>query len=181
MGTALNDLEFGEALRTFEHTAFRLELQRAYVEADEQATLAKFLAGEPEPPTEVLGLQAWYEQVAGQIQAGKRVERVRVHDHPPTDYQRWERWIGAWNITAGEVIRYMTRERAHEIGLLPVAGDCDWWLLDSNRLIIMRFDAEGHRLANELITDPQLVVQACAWRDLAVHHSSADQPSHAAA
>lgn len=181
MGTALNDQEFGEALRVFEHTAFRLELQPAYSEPDEHATVAKFLAGEPEPPTEILGLQAWFDQVAGQVRQGKRIERVRVHDEPPTDYQRWERWIGAWNTSAGEVIRYMTRERAREVGLLPAAGDVDWWLLDSNRLIVMRFDAAGHRLTNELVTDPQRVVRACAWRDLAVHYSTIDQSSKVAA
>jgi hypothetical protein len=181
MGVALDDLAFGEALQTFEHTAFRLELQRAYLEPDERVTVARFLVGEPEPPTEVPGLKAWYDQVAEQIRQGKRVERVRVHDNPPTDYQRWERWIGAWNTAAGEVIRYMTRERAHEVGLLPDAGDADWWLLDSNRLIIMRFDASGHRVANEMITDPNLVVRACAWRDLAVHYSVVDEAKRAAA
>jgi hypothetical protein len=181
MGRALNDAEFGEALRTFSHTAFRLELQRAYLEPDEQATVAKFLTGEPEPPTEVPGLTAWYEQVAEQVRQGKRVERVRVHDDPPTDYQRWERWIGAWNMAAGEVIRYMTRERAHEVGLLPAAGELDWWLLDSNRLIVMRFDARGHRITTELITESDAVVRACAWRDLAMHYSAQDEASHAAA
>jgi hypothetical protein len=36
---------------------------------------------------------------------------------------------------------------------------------------VMRFDGTGHRIANELITDPETVLQACMWRDLAVHHS----------
>jgi hypothetical protein len=102
------------------------------------------------------------------------MERVRVHDDPPTPYQQWERWVGSWNIRAGETLRYMTRARAHEVGLLPAAGDVDWWLLDSNRLIAMRFDTQGRRVATELVRDPATVVQACAWRDLAVHHSTRD-------
>ena len=68
-------------------------------------------------------------------------------------------------------MRYLTRDRAHEIGLLPAAGDQDWWLLDSAQLIVMRFDREGHRIENKLVTDPATVLQACKWRDLAVHHS----------
>ena len=41
--------------------------------------------------------------------------------------------------------------------MLPAAGVEDWWLLDSARLIVMRFDREGHRIENELVTDPVTV------------------------
>ncbi|GIG62281.1 hypothetical protein Lfu02_66530 [Longispora fulva] len=136
--------------------------------------MARFLAGDPQPPTEVPELADWFTQVAKLTGQGKRIERVRVHEDPPTDYQRWERWIGTWNTGAGETIRYLTRRRAHEVGLLPAAGNFDWWLLDSHRLIVMRFDDTGHRLSNELITDPANLVQALAWRDLAVRHSTPD-------
>lgn len=100
---------------------------------------------------------------------------------PPTDYQRWERWIGRWNVEAGEKMHYLTRAKAYEIGLLPAAGDVDWWLLDSSRLIMMWFDEVGHRISNELVTDPATVVQACAWRDLAVHCAAPDNARSAAA
>jgi hypothetical protein len=99
------------------------------------------------------------------------MERVRVQEDPPTDYQRFERWLDQWNIPAGEVMRYMTLQRAREAGLLPAAGVNDWWLLDSARLIVMRFDGSGCRIASELVTDPARVLQACQWRDLAVHYS----------
>jgi hypothetical protein len=181
MGVTLTDPDFADLLRGFEHTAFRLELQPAYAEPEEAATLARFLADDPEPPTAVPGLRSWFEQVAEQTMQGKRVERVRVHEDPPTDYQRWERWIGRWNTEAGERISYLTRKRAHQIGLLPAVGDRDWWLLDSRQLIIMTFDSEGHRIHDELVTDPAIVVQACAWRDLAVHHSVPDKVRDAAA
>jgi hypothetical protein len=167
----LTDEEFGQALRSFEHTAFRLELQGAYSEPSETALLAAFLSGDSFPATEVSELRDWYENVAAHVREGKRVERVRVQQEPPTNYQRFERWLDQWNLRAGEVIRYLSRERAHEIGLLPAAGDRDWWLLDSARLIVMRFDGKGHRIENELVTDPVTVLQACKWRDLAVHHS----------
>lgn len=181
MGTALAAAEFARLLSTFESTAFRLELQPAYSEPSEHATVARFLAGEPEPPTEVAGLQAWFEQIRRLAAEGRRVERVRVHEDPPTDYQRWERWIGAWNVEAGETIRYMTRARAYEVGLLPAAGTEDWWLLDENKLVVMRFDDQGNRIHNELVTDPARVLQACEWRDLAVHHSAPDEDRSAAA
>jgi hypothetical protein len=168
MGTPITEAEFADQLRTFERAALRLELQREYVEPTERDTVSRFLRGEPQPPTEVPELRDWFEQVATLTRAGKTIARVRVHEDPPTDYQRWERWIGDWNTAAGEQITYLTREQAKEIGLLPAAGDVDWWLIDDTRLILMRFAPDGRRISNELETDPQTVAQARAWWDLAV-------------
>lgn len=164
--------EFGQVIHDFDHTAFRLELQDSYLEAEEAGIFAAFLRGEPEPPTTVPELREWYRRVADHVRQGKRIERVRVHQDPPTDYQRFERWMDTWNREAGETMRYLTRPRAYEVGLLPAAGNTDWWLLDSCRLVAMRFDDGGHRIRNELITDPEVVIKACKWRDLAVHHSA---------
>lgn len=169
--TLLSEDEFLEAVLTVEHTAFRLELQRSYAEPHEAPQFAAFLRGDPQPGPDDPELRDWYEGVAGLTARGARMERVRVQEDPPTDYQRFERWLDQWNIKAGEVMRYMTRRHAREVGLLPAAGDADWWLLDSARLIVMRFDDAGHRIASELVTDPEAVLQACKWRDLAVHHS----------
>jgi len=176
MGTLLNETEFGRLLADIEQAAFRLELQPQFHEPCELATVARFTAGNRQPPTEVPELAAWFDLVRSLTAAGRRIERVRVHEDPPTDYQRWERWIGAWNIAAGETLRYLTRAQAHEIGLLPAAGNNDWWLLDNATLIVMTFDSEGRRLASELVDDPAAVAQARTWRDLAVHHSAPDNP-----
>lgn len=167
----ITDTEFGEAIHQFEHTAFRLELQDSYLETEEAGIFEAWRRGEPYPPTRVPELSEWYQRVAAHVRQGKRIERVRVQQNPPTDYQCFERWLDRWNLEAGEKMRYLTHERAHEIGLLPAAGRTDWWLLDSVRLVAMHFDDDGRRIRNELITDPATVLQACAWRDLAVHHS----------
>lgn len=179
MPTQLTDAEFGEQVLAIEHSALRLELQRQYLEPVEAETLAKFTVGIHQEPTELDFMQAWFDRVRCVTSEGKRIERVRVHDEPPTTYQRWERWIGAWNIAAGERMFYLTRARAHEIGLLPAAGTTDWWLLDSNRLIVMNFDDDGRRISTELTTDPTAVQQACAWWDLAVHHGVLEEPTDA--
>lgn len=168
-GRPLTLVEFEVALKQFEHTAFRLELQPAYLVPEETELLTTFLRGEPVPPTTVY--KGWYDQIAEHVRQGKRIERVRVHDDPPTDYQRFERWLDKWNRQAGEVMRYITRQQAHHVGLLPGAGSDDWWLFDSSRLIKMRFDTSGRPRGYELIEEPAVVIQACKWRDLAVHHS----------
>jgi hypothetical protein len=172
VGRRLTDEEWAEAIRKFERTAFRLEQQRQY--AEPAGTVERFLAGDPQPLDDVPEFRSWAEHIRTLTQQGKRIERVRVHDDPPTDYQRWERWAGQQTIAAGEVIRYMSRQRAHEVGLLPAAGEDDWWLLDDDRLVVMRFNDDGRLVENELVTDPDRVAQACAWRDLAVHHSAPD-------
>jgi hypothetical protein len=115
------------------------------------------------------------------VRLGRRLERVRVHDNPPTDYQRWERWAGRWNIEAGELIRYMERATAHDVGLLPAAGDTDWWLLDDSNVILMRFDKAGNRIHTELTDDPRIVAQASKWWDLAVRHSVPEEIRNPAA
>ena len=177
MDERLTAEDFNHLLRYFEHTAFRLEVQPTYAVADERETVAEFLAGEPRPVTAFPFYAAWLDQIRTLTSQGKRVERVRILDEPPTDYQRWEIWSGAYNRDAGEVIRYVTRRRAIEVGLPDMD---DWWLFDSLRLARMQFDELGHPLGGEIITDPRIVVQHCAWRDLAVHYSDSDQ-NHAAA
>lgn len=167
----LADEDFIAEVLNFEHTAFRLELQPSYAEPYEDALFAAFLRGDAPSPVTVPGLRDWYEAIGEHVSHGGRIERVRVQEDPPTDYQRFERWLDRWNIKAGEVMRYMTRRQAHDIGLLPGAGRDDWWLLDSSRLIVMKFDGGGHRVRNEIVTDPAEVVRACGWRDLAVHYS----------
>lgn len=174
MAQLLTEAEWAEHLRTFDDTAFRFESQPVYAEAEETDTVQRFLAGDPEPPSEVPELRAWFDQVAGLVAQGKVVERVRVRDDPPTPYQQWLRWIDRWNTTAGETIRYLTRAQARAAGLAPALGTVDWWLMDSQRLIVMRFDDAGHRIENTLVTDPERVAQACTWRDLAAHHSTSD-------
>jgi hypothetical protein len=168
--------------RTFTDTAFRCEQQRQYVEDGVRDTYARFLAGNPQPPTELPDFRDWYALIAEQTAAGKVIERVRIHDDPPTDYQRWVRWVGQWNEQAGEIMHYVTRQDARDLGFLPDDPRRDWWLFDDNHLVLMTFDPEGHRIHTELVTDEEAIMQARAWRYLAVRHTrgenTGDQPNH---
>jgi hypothetical protein len=172
MGERLSGEDFNNLFKYFQHTAFRLEVQPVYLVEDEQEQVAAFLAGSARPPTEFESYAAWLQQIRTLTAEGKRIGRVRVLTEPPTDYLRWEAWAGQWNITAGEDIRYIASSRANEIGL-PL--DYDWWLFDSLRLAVMKFDPDGRPLGGEIITDPAIVVKHGAWRDLAIHHSAPAQ------
>jgi hypothetical protein len=175
MGKPISDDEFADLLRTFERTAFRLEAQDAYPDDYEQEDLRLFLAGTPRRPDELGWFRPWAEQVRRQTRQGKHIGRVRVQSEPPTGYQRWERWVGAWNIAAGEDIRYMTRSEAARIGL-PL--DHDWWLLDGRRLIVMTF--AGNVRTQELITDPLIVGEHASWQDIAVRSAAPAERTAAA-
>lgn len=50
MKTALSDDQFRQELGSYERSAFRLELQRAYAVGNERDLFDAFLAGRPEPP-----------------------------------------------------------------------------------------------------------------------------------
>jgi len=161
--------EFNQLLATFEHNAFRLEAQPAYVLGYEQADFDRFLAGVRVPPPDLGWWRPWLEQVSQLAREGKTMGRVRVVDEPPTEYQRWMLWAAPWNVQAGEDIRYMPRSRAVRIGL-PL--DYDWWLLDDERLIVMRYTAAGEIDTKELITDPGVIARHQGWRDLAVRNAT---------
>lgn len=178
----LGDDDFAAALRGVEESAFRLETQPVYIEEYEQSLVDKFLAGEFQAPTEVPELAAWFDQVAVQTRQGMQIGRVRIQETPPTPYQQLERWCDPWNIGAGESVRYLTRQQAYEIGLLPTAGQYgDWWLIDGRILVIIAHDPDGRRTRYRSTTDAATVHQAAMWRDLAIRHSEPSAARNAAA
>jgi hypothetical protein len=127
-----------------------------------------FSAGRMDDPSGQPEFADWLRYVSALTAAGRRMERVRVQQEPPSDYHRYARWVGGWNVQAGEVIHYTTRERAAEVGLLPDAGDDDWWLLDDARLVVMEFDAAGELARIRLVTDEAHLERAREHWELAL-------------
>jgi hypothetical protein len=162
--------EFYRELFAIGRTAFRWEAQPAYALGYERENFARFLAGSPVPPPEISWWRPWLDQIARMTAEGKRFSRVRVIGEPPSDYQQWMIWTGRWNIEAGEQIAYLPRSVA---GRLAVPADYDWWLLDDERLIIMRYTSSGEIESKHLTTDTGIVARHCEWRDLAVLNATA--------
>lgn len=152
----------GRLFRDFEHTAFRLETRRGYATDRNGARYQAFLTGTMpayEPDAE------WSRLVQTAVTSGKRIERVRLVDSPPTDGQRFLLASGLGNIRAGEDIRNLWRSDAERLGL----PDFDFWLFDSRALARFHFDDQDTTLGLELITDPATVLSACQARDAAWH------------
>lgn len=148
----------------FEHTAWRLETQRGYASDRRSAKWQRFLRGEelrydPAHP--------WHRNVRAQTQQGKRFERVRLVDDPPTEGQRFLLRSGLGNVEAGEDIRNMYRAEAQRLNL----PDYDFWLFDSRILVKFVIDPEGNTLGVEVIQDPAHVLVACQARDAAWHYA----------
>jgi hypothetical protein len=164
----ITEAEFDRLLATPLRSAFRLETQPVYALGYEREDFGSFLAGTPRSPDEIDWWQPWLEQVTGLTSRGVAFRRVRILDEPPTDYQRWEMWGDPWHERIGEQIEYMPRAMAIRIGL-PL--DHDWWLLDNERLIDMRFDAAGEIASKTLTSDSSVVTHHQEWRDLAIRHA----------
>lgn len=156
--------EFENLFLTFEHTAWRLETRRRYASDEETETYRQFTetgAAEWDPGDPYCAL------IRSQTAQGKRVERVRIVDRPPTTGQLYLLDNAKRNSALGEDIRNLWRSDAD---LLRLPRE-DAWLFDSRLVALLRFDA-GDRLVDvELITEPAEVVRWSVVRDAAWHHA----------
>jgi hypothetical protein len=157
--------EFDAMFESFQHTAFRLETRRRYRSDEQTETYRRFTTGRPtgwdlEDP--------WCRSRREQVAMGKRFERVRIMDNPPTPGQRYLLDNAARNIAVGEDIRYLWRADADRLDL----PDEDAWLFDSRVIALLHFDADDDLTTVELITDPVQVARACQVRDAAWHFAT---------
>lgn len=156
--------EFGALFETFKHSVFRLETLQVYQGSRERDLLAEFRAGKPRPPDRAKA--DWTAMIARNVRAGKTVQRVHVVQEPLTDYMEFElTWGYEPNIDAGEDIR-----------IVPVRDDWptelprhDYWLFDASELYRMHYDSDGTWLGVEHVTAPADIVDACRWREAALH------------
>lgn len=155
---------FDELYATFRHSVFRWEAQPAYYEPEEAEPFR--LWRETGKPTDLAYLAEWLTTVRDAVDAGKRFERVRVYQAPPTTYQRWATEIAAANVAAGEDIRAMAEADARRLEL-PTYDFC---IFDDRIVARMEFGAAGMTGA---VLDDDAGELAChrTWRDEAWHHA----------
>ncbi|WP_078589177.1 MULTISPECIES: DUF6879 family protein [Streptomyces] len=159
--------EFDEMFVSFEHTAFRLETRRRYLSDEQSETYRRFVAGlDPEWDLD----HPWCRSRREQSALGKRFERVRIMDNPPTMGQRYLLNNSVRNGLVGEDIRYLWRADADRLALAAE----DAWLFDSQVIALLHFDADADDDLTEieLITDPVQVARACQVRDAAWHYAT---------
>ncbi|MET8148976.1 DUF6879 family protein [Actinoplanes sp. NPDC049668] len=150
--------DFEELFRTFEHSAFHLEVEDAYHTPEESEPFQKFLAGEPDDFT---WHGSWLDLIRKATATGRRVERVRIVSVPHVDYTRWGLTVAPLNIEAGEDIRWLPR---HRLGQLDVTAD-DFWLIDRQRVVFTVFASDGTFSGGAETVDPVIVDRCNQVRD----------------
>ncbi|WP_251093887.1 DUF6879 family protein [Streptomyces sp. Caat 7-52] len=161
--------EFSDLFSKFEHTAWRLETRRRYASDEANDRWDQFIetGSVTEDWSEDTPTSGFRKTIRDQRAQGKRVERVRLVDQPPTTGQRYLLEGARWNIKSGEDIRNLWRADAERLQL-PAE---DFWLFDSRLIALLRFDDEDQLTHVDLITEPAEVVRCCMVRDAAWHHA----------
>jgi hypothetical protein len=150
-----------ELFRTFTASAWRLEVRTSYGLLAMDHPYQAFLAGQT---PDLDWFTPWLDLMREQIKdGGKRVERVRVIDQPPSDYLRWEYYLNTFNAEVGEDIRYLPRKRADSLHLPAY----DFWIFDDLRVAFMAFADSGAFLGPVVVEDTAVTRQHLAYRDAA--------------
>ena len=161
--------EFNALFHSFAHSVFRLETLQIYQGQRNMDLLAQFLAGQPRPSEQVK--LEWTAMISSNVRAGRAVQRVHVVREPLSDYLRLElTWGYEPNAMAGEDIRIIQLSKDD-----PWPADLpqhDYWLFDSAELYVMHYDSDAVWLGTEHVTDLKDIVDACRWRDAALHYGT---------
>ncbi len=156
--------EFEALFSTFGHSAWRLETRRRFASDEATDTYRQFVeTGGADWSAE----DPYCELIRSQTAQGKRVERVRIVDQPPTTGQLYLLDNAKRNSRLGEDIRNLWRMDADRLQLPSE----DVWLFDSRLAAKLRFDDDDHLVDVELTTEPAEVVRYAAIRDAAWHHA----------
>ncbi len=157
--------EFDRLFTQFEHTAWRLETRRRYASDEITDTYAQFTRGEP---VDWDGKDVeWCAERRAQTALGKRFERVRIIDSPPTPGQLYLLDNARRNSAVGEEIRNLSRAEADRLQL----SEEDFWIFDSRLVALLNFDEADDFVSVELITEPVEVNRYVQVRDAATHYA----------
>ncbi|MER8031274.1 DUF6879 family protein [Streptomyces bauhiniae] len=157
--------EFDRLFTQFEHTAWRLETRRRYASDELTETYTQFMRGDP---VNWEGVDAeWCAERCEQVALGKRFERVRIIDNPPTVGQLYLLDNARRNSAVGEKILNVWREDADRLDL----PDGDFWIFDSRLVALLNFDEADNLVSVELITEPAVVLRYATVRDAALHEA----------
>jgi hypothetical protein len=159
---------FDDLFRTFERTAFHLELKDSYHTPHEADPFDLFMKGQHD---DFAWHQPWLRLVREATQAGKSITRVRVVTVPHSDYTRWGLTVAHLNIGVGEDIRWLPR---HLTSGIVFPAD-DYWLFDDSRVVFTVFEDDG-RFAGGMETFNSETIEQCrkvygqVWK-LAIPHA----------
>lgn len=155
--------EFNALFDGARHTVFRLETLQTYAVSAEDASLRAFREGTARPVRSV-ATSPWLRRIAVTTAQGVEWSRVRVVEHPLTEYTRWAMLAYVESQAAGEHIAISE----------TVLDGPDFWLIDAGtseaRGVLMHYTPAGELLGREFVDAALtgLVARRDAARDGAV-------------
>ncbi|MGW0704164.1 DUF6879 family protein [Streptomyces sp. NPDC002867] len=156
--------EFDGMFTTLKHSAWRLETRRRYAWDEQQDTYRQFVTeGRVDWDLD----DPWCRERREQVALGRRFERVRILDEPPTAGQQYLLDNARRNTAAGEDIRVLSRTWAEALRL----PEEDFWVFDARVVALLHFDQDDEMTGVELITNPVNVLRYLQAREAAWHHA----------
>ena len=123
-----------------QHDLFRLETMPQYLSASDGTELERYRSGKAGPDREAK--RAWLDRLRSDSDAGRRWRRVRLVEHPVSEYVRYScEWGYTDNSAAGEEVRILDLADAPAgTEWLRAAGD--FYLVDG-AAAAMKYDMLG--------------------------------------
>ena len=131
---------FEELFRRTERTAVHLEMRDHYAIASEARDVAHWKAtGVANTDPDSAYWRPWVAIVQEAVGRGVVLRRARIVSESPTDYIRFEHAITPLNLSIGEQVRWLPRNRASDLAL---PGN-DFWLFDGELVRFNHFTGDG--------------------------------------
>jgi hypothetical protein len=151
----------GNLTEGFTRSLFRLELLQEYSVEAEAERFRAFREGRPMPPRKS---SAWLDRIRDTTAAGKRWQRVHVVSRPLSAYLWFE--LDGYQESAAVGYETLIAERAGDRELEALVQD--FYLLDDEVAVLMRYDEQGRYLGSWRTRDRQVINTCRHHRDLAL-------------
>ena len=155
-----------ECFNGFWHSAFRLETLPAYAVSGEAERIAAWREGRARPERSVR-TSAYLREVAANVLAGRERTRVRIVDHPLSEYCLFQMSAYIESAAAGEQIRIVVRNGGSKRAGQDLRIVSDFWFFDQGtedeRAVLLDYDAVGAFTGARLAAEPDLTLCRELW------------------
>lgn len=155
-----------ECFRSFRHSALRLETLPAYAASGEAERIQAWREGRARPERSVRTSE-YLREVAANVLAGRERMRVRIVDHPLSEYCRYQMAGYIESAAAGEQIRVVVRHGGGEQARQGLDNVSDFWFFDQDteheRAVLLEYDANGALTGAHLAAEPDLALCRKLW------------------
>ena len=155
-----------ECFGSFRHSALRLETLPAYAVSGEAERIQAWREGRARPERSVRTSE-YLREVAANVLAGRERMRVRIVDHPLSEYCRYQMAGYIETAAAGEQVRIVVRGGGSEQARQDLGVVSDFWFFDQGteheRAVLLEYDARGALTGTRLAAEPDLASCRKLW------------------